>query len=132
MDVFQFDDPAWVEDYQRALGELVEDQKLLPPPERKKPEHFWTVAGKEERDVEELSGSALRLYILEHMGIRRTAHPMTREIHWQDAVIGEVAQSPYQPLCWVSSRDKRILHYSLREAAVFTVAAHLGKVDGSV
>ena len=82
--------------------------------------------------MEQLEGSALRLAIFEGMQVRKTADPLIREVVWEDALAGRVAQSPWQPLVWLSDKERRHPFYSLREAAMFTVAAHLGKVDAHV
>jgi hypothetical protein len=133
-ELFELDNPLWRRDYLEALAELNEGQLFLPPPKGARPEEFWTTVVKapEPRDVRELDGSALRLAILEGMQIRKTADPLIREVVWEDALAGRVAQSPWQLLVWLSDKERRHPFYSLREAAMFTVAVHLGKVDASV
>lgn len=130
--LYERDDPAWRQDYVKALSELNEGQLLLPAPDGAKSELFWTtvIRAKEPRDVAQLSGPALRLAILEGMTIKKTADPCRREVYFGDEKAGECFKSPWTSLCWVSSRDRRAPMYSLTDAAVRTIALYLGRENG--
>ncbi len=98
---------------------------LLPAPTR--PTLFpFSVPVPEPVDITTLEGYALRSAILLRMSVRKTPNPALREIMFDNQVVGKAARSPYTPLIWVSSLDRRTPFYSLTDCAVYTVAAHLG------
>ena len=105
---------------------MIGEELALPPPEGSSRSWALSVKAKEQREVGSLRGSALRTAILEGMGVRKTAHPLVREIWWAGAKVGEVVKSPYQPFLWISSADQRVPFGSLSDAGVFVVARHLG------
>jgi hypothetical protein len=137
MDTLQTD-PLWVRDYNQAFEDLLSGPELLlpgmgstlllPAPEstRIKPEYIYAVPIPPPVNLRELRGSALRAAIASRMHIFKTANPYIREVHLEGQKVGELARSPFHAFLWLSSADRRMPFTSMTDAAVFTVAEHLG------
>jgi hypothetical protein len=126
MKLFSYDDPTWVKDFQEALRDLSGEQLLLPGPDRIEPTCLVAVTPAEEADISTLHGATLRMAILERMHVKKCPNPYIRQVYFEGLVIGEIARSPWQPLEWISSCDRSMPFYSMVDAAVYTVAEHLG------
>ena len=94
MNLFSYDDPTWVKDFQEALRDLSGEQLLLPPPHRTESTCVVAVAAAEEPDISTLHGSALRTVILRGCTSARRRIPTFEKCTWKAGRSGKSHARP--------------------------------------